>query len=627
MSFAARSPLVGALESLVEEQVGRDSGCPNGAGALRVRGPDACLDARTRLPETGAGGEHWCVNCHAPGENLRSAMPPWSAHGSARDRAPMRDLLSAASLEGISCAVCHSAIGPVAEHASRPRTYEGNSSWTSPATGATFLTRPEEAFGRLGIGNSGYLLDARLLLGARGNGARVHPEPPEDAQRYLASSGFCGACHDVRLFGTDVRGVAERGEHFKRLRNAYSEWRAWAEGEQRAGRRAPSCQDCHMSLYPGTCAPGGEGEGGCPRGTHFVARPPGTYARARVAPSSSSITQVASHWFAGVELPLAPELSDAIIEDERLDPDGVPLGTRARRDMLVRHTFRFALGDPRRRGDVLEIPVAIENVGAGHRAPAGFSQEREIWVELVVTNARGEVVYEAGRLPRPDADLADKRFVKITTGGESADVRGRPQGLFGADVEDGPDVASWSPDPKLGGARFAGRGLINLQNGFERCVRCIGVVDASGACTPRPGQGLLRADRFADGDYDLDTGACRSNLAGAAALFETYFPVGALDASRGVIKAPDAIVDARSAPPGVPLEYTYALRASARGAPFHVRARLLFRAFPPYLLHAFAAYESAREREGLRPSGAQVDARMLRRDEPVELARAEAWAP
>src|SRR5579863_4407632 len=36
MAFAARSPLVGALESLVEEQVGRDERCPNGAGVLRV---------------------------------------------------------------------------------------------------------------------------------------------------------------------------------------------------------------------------------------------------------------------------------------------------------------------------------------------------------------------------------------------------------------------------------------------------------------------------------------------------------------------------------------------------------------------------------------------------------------
>ena len=145
------------------------------------------------------------------------------------------------------------------------------------------------------------------------------------------------------------------------------------------------------------------------------------------------------------------------------------------------------------------------------------------------------------------------------------DPRGRPLGVFGADVADGPDVPRWSPPPGSGATTFRGRGLVNLQNGFLRCVRCIGVIDARGRLPAAgPGQGRTRADRFADGDYDLDTGACRSNLEGGRALLETYFPVGALDASRGVAKAPDAIVDTRSAPPGVPLTYVYELPIARR---------------------------------------------------------------
>src|SRR5580698_8409551 len=53
MAFAIRSPLVGALESLVEEQVGRDASCPSGAGVLRTRGADACIEARTGVSVTG----------------------------------------------------------------------------------------------------------------------------------------------------------------------------------------------------------------------------------------------------------------------------------------------------------------------------------------------------------------------------------------------------------------------------------------------------------------------------------------------------------------------------------------------------------------------------------------------
>ena len=130
MAYAARSPLVGALESLVEEQVGRDATCPNGAGVLRLRGGDACVDPRSGVVATGSGGEHWCVSCHAPGENLKSAMPAWSALGDPRSREPMRDLLPAAAREGGSCAACHSTVGPVAAHASRARGYEGNPTWT-----------------------------------------------------------------------------------------------------------------------------------------------------------------------------------------------------------------------------------------------------------------------------------------------------------------------------------------------------------------------------------------------------------------------------------------------------------------------------------------------------------------
>jgi eukaryotic-like serine/threonine-protein kinase len=606
MGYAARSPLVGALESLVEEQVGRQASCPNGVGILRVRGADACVDDKSGVAVTGAGGEHWCVSCHAPGENLRASMPPWSALGDARTREPMRDLLPAAAREGVSCAACHSTVGPVAAHASRARGYEGNPTWTSVATGLTFLARPEDARGLPGIANSGYRLDPRLLLGGAQDGARVHPAPADATERYLASSEFCGACHDVRLFGSDVRGAA-RGEHFKRLRNAYSEWRTWADAEARAGRHAASCQDCHMSLFP--------------------VKPPGTYAEGLVAPSSKAPSRIASHWFTGVEIPFAEDLPDALVDDPTRDADGVPVGLRARRDLLLRAAFRMTLGAGRVSGRQLLVPLTLENVGAGHRVPAGFSQERETWVELRVTDARGALVYEVGRLDRPDADLADKRFARVTATEGTADGRGRPLGLFGADVVDGPDVPRWTPDPRLGGTRFFGAGLVNLQNGFQRCVRCIGALDAEGRCQPGPEQGRTRADRFADGAYDPDTGECRSNLDGEQALFETYFPVGALDADRGVLKAPDAIVDTRSAPPGVPLTYTYALDTGGHARPFTVRARLLFRAFPPYLVRAFAAYEREQAREGHRPSGAQVDERMLRRDDPVELAVAEGSIP
>jgi hypothetical protein len=635
MGHSVKSPLFNALEALIEEQVGRDADCPNGAGILRKTTPtDACRDPGTNLPVSGSGGEHWCVNCHSPAENLDGRMPVWQgrATGDARSRLPVRDLLGPRGMEGVSCGFCHQVHGPVTP---RQTAYQGNPTWTSFVTGATFDARPEDARGLFGISNSGYdLRPADFILGAgrfdadAAGSPVVHRRTPEPSRHYLGSSEFCGGCHDVRLFGTDTLGAA-KGERFKRLRNAYSEWDQWARLEQRKGRTPATCQDCHMSSFPGVCLPGASPSGGhdedaiCPDGTHFEEREPGSFPEARVAEASSDRTQVTTHYLSGVDLPLAREYPDNLVDEETLDVFGIPLSAKRRRDLLLARTFRFELGRARVDGTRLEVPLEIQSLRAGHRVPAGFSQEREFWVHLRVTDQKGSVVYEVGRVEGAGDDLKDKIFVRVSTSPDLLDGRGRPEGMFGADVRDGPDKPEWSPRPEQGGTTFRGRGLINFQNGFLRCVRCIGVIGPDGRCEPGPGQGLFRADRFADGDYDIDTGECRSNLSGENALFETYFPVGALDASRGLPKAPDAIIDTRSVPPETPLSYTYELDTRGARGPFTVEAELLFRAFPPYLIRAFAAYEREQAQHGLRPSGPLVDEGMLSRLEVVRIARAK----
>jgi len=266
-------------------------------------------------------------------------------------------------------------------------------------------------------------------------------------------------------------------------------------------------------------------------------------------------------------------------------------------------------------------------VNAGHRVPAGFSQERETWVEMTVKDGRGDVVYEVGKITSDDADLQDKIFTRISTRDDNKDFKGRPQGVFGADVIDGRDVPKWDSNPAFGRTTCRGKGRVNLQNGFLRCVRCIGFIDASGKCQAGPGQGRTRADRFDDGAYDLDTGECRSHLTGNNAFFETYFPVGSLDADRGTLKAPDAILDQRSAAPGVVVRYTYDLETGGRAGPFTVTAKLRFRPFPPFLLRAFADYEARKASQGLRPSGAQVTPAMFARNHPIDLSEVTATIP
>lgn len=643
MAHSVKSPLFNALESLIEEQVGRDEDCPQGAGILRKANPaTACRNRQTGFTVTGSGGEHWCVNCHSPAEKIDRPMPPWDGRpgGDASSRRPVRDLLGGQGIEGISCVFCHTVHGPVGGRGSRG--YEGNPTWTSFVTGAIFTARPEDNRGLFGIANSGYdirtdeffLESARALFGSSGPpGAPdpvVHRRPSAQTDSYLHTSEFCGSCHDVRLFGTDVVGIRQ-GEHFKRLRNAYSEWTVYARDMQRRGKTPATCQDCHMSTYPGICEPGapksGQDEPECPQGMHFVARQPGVYPEALQAANSSGPSTVSTHYFSGVDIPLYQDFPQFLVDEAGLDVHGLPLGARRRRDMLLRHTFRFEVDGPRRTGAGIEIPIVVENTGAGHRIPAGFSQEREFWVHLVVKDGANRVLYEVGRVDRPDEDLHDKVFVRVNANPSSVDFRGNPVGLFGADVRDGPDVQQWSPPPQFGGTSFRGKGLINFQNGFLRCVRCIGFIGADGRCEPGPGQGFFRADRFDDGDYDIDTGECRSNLSGDNALFETYFPVGALDSTRGFVRGPDAIIDTRSLPAFTPVRYTYDLDFGGRRGPFRVEARLMFRSFPPFLVRAFAQYEREQARRGLRPSGPAVTEEMMQRLDIVELHKVVVEVP
>ncbi len=630
MAHAATSPLFQALEQMIEEQIGRDRDCPSGAGVLRPSGAAACRERQSGLRKTGAGGEGWCSNCHLPSVQLSGGPRPFEALStSAASRAPLAELVAPSALEGIGCVVCHQAAGPVSRGGAGAR-YVGNAFWTSVESGRTFEFRPEDERGLFGISNSGYRLDPRIFIAAAGDAASelvpggAHRRTPAAARAYQRSSEFCGSCHDVRLFGTDA--LAPRGEHFKRLRNGYSEWAAWAADRKRRGERAPGCADCHLSSFPGVCvsderATNAAGDA-CPPGTRFEARPPGSLVDGRAASNSDQSQQLHPHYFSGVDVPLDPRLNVPLDEEALLDAAGIPQGPRARRDLLLASALSLELEPLARRGATLTIPVVVENVGAGHRVPAGFSQEREIWVHLTLRDARGDVVYEVGRVDRPDQDLPDKRFLRITTDDTLVDAQGRSQGLFGADVVDGPDVPEWSPRPDLGGNRFRGQGLVNFQNGFLRCVRCIGRIDASGVCRPLPGQERTRAARFADGEYDQDSGQCGSNLSGRNALFETYFPVGALDADRGVAKAPDAIIDTRSLPPGERVTYAYELDVSRARAPFVVEAELLFRAFPPYLLRAFVDYERRMAARGERPSGPLIDARALERLEIVRVRRA-----
>ncbi len=157
----------------------------------------------------------------------------------------------------------------------------------------------------------------------------------------FSGARFCGACHDViEPSGLD-------------LERPYYEWE-----ESPAALEGQTCQDCHMPETTGKAATDG------PERT------------------------VHDHRFVGIENPFG-------------DAD-----VAARIDTLLAQAAAvdLVLPDGVARGDVLPVTVDVTNLIAGHNLPTGSTFIRELWIELVVTDAEGTVLYESGTLG-DDGDL------------------------------------------------------------------------------------------------------------------------------------------------------------------------------------------------------------------------------
>lgn len=165
------------------------------------------------------------------------------------------------------------------------------------------------------------------------------PDPsPEHDSVYSSShtdSSFCGTCHVV----VNPKGVA--------LEETYSEW------VQSTFNGAQSCQDCHMPEYQGPAAVGHK-----ERTVH-------------------------DHSFVGVDVSL-------------LAPDVFPGydDLRTKSEDLLRKSVHFDATAVPSGG---RIDVTIENL-AGHALPSGATADREMWIEIVVKDSGGDVVFESGTL-------------------------------------------------------------------------------------------------------------------------------------------------------------------------------------------------------------------------------------
>ena len=242
----------------------------------------------------------------------------------------------------------------------------------------------------------------------------------DSSRALIRSSELCGSCHDVRPNQPDL----VTGEPFLRSENLFSEWAnsPWANpnhpqnpmrgqpgitgihDDQRMLGERVTCQDCHMSLYPYRRfqdeVSREEFAQVDPR--EFTRKLDKLYPTGYVASPIEGLPnrtfpkrRVSTHHFTGVSTPLIPFPIDTTQmyewdtwRDEQralVDEYGLPLRTFQRRVDLLKAATHVDLDDipsQAQRGTQLSIPIWVENVGAGHNVPAGFSQERELWLSI-----------------------------------------------------------------------------------------------------------------------------------------------------------------------------------------------------------------------------------------------------
>ncbi len=298
-------------------------------------------------PENGVT-ENFCIGCHSPTGVFNGELPSYVDEASAT---PARDNLSPVSQQGLSCDFCHTVTGPDLD----------------------------KSFLNDGIANLSLIYGpSDTKWGPVSDSVDVSYHDTAESP-YLQSPEFCGSCHDVRIPIPDP----VTGEPFQRLENLFTEWKNGPyNSTDNPHGKVVRCQDCHMSLYP--------------------IEPPGVFPTMTLGVGVDVPERKhAIHAFTAVSIPFVDSPQFPNIDTDAKDEFGFPLGQKQRRTQMLRAACTLTLdGTPASLAtdaEVIPIRIVVTNTGTGHRVPSGFSQERQVWVELVVSDDAG-VIYESGYL-------------------------------------------------------------------------------------------------------------------------------------------------------------------------------------------------------------------------------------
>lgn len=424
MRYAFFSPTFNALELTLNQLSGGAFAHPS-------------LSERSLLSEERERDEHsFCSRCHGP----RAMAEGLRVDG----RSPSRTLLTPkrAQESGIGCDLCHTATIKREPSAGLPVTPSplklASHADPSPNLFHRYFEQTEQVDGvnlgdEVALGDSEFCApchDVRPSLPDVESGQPVLRS--EDLFSEWARSPWADPDHPLNpLRGqTGIRGVHDDPAQIT------------------AGERV-TCQDCHMSLYPQRRfqddvfyeeAFAGVDPAELKRKAHKLYPASSPASLGHVPPFTQRHRRVSTHYFTGVSHPLTPFRAETIFELEdrspdeeneralewrdqrdiesdewrsrwrawrasealRVDETGSSRAAHVRREELLKAAVSLSLDETPtsvERNNTLRVDAWLENSGAGHNVPAGFSQEREVWLALTVI--------DEGRSCVEDLDCAD----------------------------------------------------------------------------------------------------------------------------------------------------------------------------------------------------------------------------
>jgi hypothetical protein len=195
--------------------------------------------------------------------------------------------------------------------------------------------------------------------------------------KFFESANLCGACHDV--FTPDGF----------RIEEAYSEWKNGPYA-----RRGIACEDCHMGPVPGK-----------------------PYVRTELTRDyivdhdifpQAPLRYRTNHSFTGPDYSMLPAFGKNALALGDKHFAQLEAHLEQERDTLLRNAATVEVNNPKAvaPNSTMRIEVAVTNSGAGHNFPTGFASERQVWLEVSVTDAAGHPIYTSGDLDAY-ADLRD----------------------------------------------------------------------------------------------------------------------------------------------------------------------------------------------------------------------------